>query len=292
MNPLKPNSDPFLITRRILAAVIFFLTICVSLPSLTSTAQAQDAGADTVQEQTTENQAASAPAKKELTLWQMYKIGGWTMHFLLLCWIGFLSLTIYNAIALRPKKVLAQEMLPQINEAVERLDIEKVLSLCADNPGMLTNVLRAGFARASSGEISLSSIQSGMEEAAPEEVQKTMTTVNYLSTIAVISPMLGLLGTVSGMIKAFRAMALGGMGRPELLADNISEALITTATGLIVGIPAMIAYYFFKYRLSGMVAAISRIGGDMIERLKYVMKNYAGPSSHEVSSAGEDPVTS
>ena len=73
--------------------------------------------------------------------------------------------------------------------------------------------------------------------------------IQYMNVIATIAPMVGLLGTVSGMIGAFQTIATGGMGKPELLAGDIGEALITTATGLTIGIPAMIFYFLLKNRL-------------------------------------------
>ncbi|MEX0330845.1 MAG: MotA/TolQ/ExbB proton channel family protein [Puniceicoccaceae bacterium] len=77
----------------------------------------------------------------------------------------------------------------------------------------------------------------------------TLRWIQYLNVIATIAPMVGLLGTVSGMIGAFQTIATGGMGKPELLAGDIGEALITTATGLTIGIPAMIFYFVLRNRL-------------------------------------------
>ncbi len=77
----------------------------------------------------------------------------------------------------------------------------------------------------------------------------TIRWIQYLNVIATIAPMVGLLGTVSGMIGAFQTIASGGMGKPELLAGDIGEALITTATGLTIGIPAMVFYFVLKNRL-------------------------------------------
>ena len=77
----------------------------------------------------------------------------------------------------------------------------------------------------------------------------TLRWIQYMNVIATIAPMVGLLGTVSGMIGAFQTIASGGMGKPELLAGDIGEALITTATGLTIGIPAMIFYFMLRNRL-------------------------------------------
>jgi biopolymer transport protein ExbB len=80
--------------------------------------------------------------------------------------------------------------------------------------------------------------------------------------------MLGLLGTVSGMIKAFYKLAAGGMGRPELLAENIGEAMVTTAAGLILAIPAMAFYFYFKGNFMKTMASLGRITGTLIESLR------------------------
>ena len=89
--------------------------------------------------------------------------------------------------------------------------------------------------------------------------------VTYLNVVASVAPMIGLLGTVSGMISAFQTIGRGGMGRPELLAGDIGEALITTATGLVIGIPAMIAYFILRNRLNSAMIATAQAGAELIE---------------------------
>lgn len=91
--------------------------------------------------------------------------------------------------------------------------------------------------------------------------------IHYLSVIANVAPMIGLLGTVSGMIGGFQTMATGGMGRPELFAGDIGEALITTATGLCIGIPAMIAHSYFSNRLNTLVVETNRRANQLGESL-------------------------
>ena len=89
--------------------------------------------------------------------------------------------------------------------------------------------------------------------------------VTYLNVVASVAPMIGLLGTVSGMISAFQTIGRGGMGRPELLAGDIGEALITTATGLVIGIPAMIAYFVLKNRLNTAMIATAQAGSEVLD---------------------------
>ena len=89
--------------------------------------------------------------------------------------------------------------------------------------------------------------------------------INYLNVVAAVAPMIGLLGTVSGMISAFQTIGQVGMGDPSALAEDIGEALITTATGLTIGIPAMIAYFVFRNRLNAEILRTVETGGDLID---------------------------
>ncbi len=219
--------------------------------------------------------ATSSPAPpqaKELTIIEMIKVGGWTMWFLGLCSVATIALTIYNAIMVREKKMLNSEVIADLTERLSKLDIEGAQAICDTKPCLISNIVKAGLSRIEDGEVRLDSIEKGMEEASVEEIGSNLVPINYISAAAVTAPMFGLLGTVSGMISAFRAMAVGGMGRPELLADNISEALITTATGLIIGIPAMISYLYFKNKFTSIIARLNRVLGNIFEKFKIAVK--------------------
>jgi biopolymer transport protein ExbB len=236
----------------------------------------------TAQNETTETAAVTAApatetpvASRELTFGKMLKAGGWTMWPLGLCSLFGIGLVIYNGIVIRPDRMLKPAVIDQVKSAVSDLDIERARNLCAANPAPVTNIIQAGLDRIKGGELHLVSIEKGMEEFSMQEVANHMQPINYLSVIATVSPMLGLLGTVSGMIKAFQAMALGGMGRPELLADNISEALITTAAGLIIGIPIMVAYFYYRNRFTAIIAAVNRTCGDVLESLNVASRGVA-----------------
>jgi len=218
--------------------------------------------------------ATPAPAAKELTLLEMVRLGGWTMWFLGICSIAGVSLIVYNGIRVRAIRMLNPAVVSQIAADLGNLDIESAKSHCLASPCMITNIIYAGLERVTENELRLPSIEKGMEEASVEEIGHALVPINYISAAAVTAPMFGLLGTVSGMISAFRGMAVGGMGRPELLADNISEALITTATGLIVGIPCMVAYLFFKNRLTSIIASLNRQLGNLQEILTVAVKRY------------------
>lgn len=231
------------------------------------------AGLALAQAEPAATETSASAASQQLTIGRMLAAGGWAMWPLGLCSLFGIGLAIYNALVIRPSKMLKPNLVDQIKLAVADLDLERARMLCVSNPAPVTNIIQAGLDRIKGGELHLQSIEKGMEEYSLQEVAGHLQPINYLSVIATISPMIGLLGTVSGMIKAFQAMALGGMGRPELLADNISEALITTATGLIIGIPVMVAYFYFRNRFTAIVAAINRACGDVLESLNVASRS-------------------
>ena len=126
--------------------------------------------------------------------------------------------------------------------------------------------------------IDIDSMEKAMEAASVHEITAGLKPINYLSIIAQIAPMLGLLGTVSGMIKAFQKIGLGGMGKPELLASNIGEAMITTAAGLIIGIPAMFFYFYLKSRYMSNVSQLTRVLGTLSHQMVAAARRGVQPS--------------
>jgi biopolymer transport protein ExbB len=161
----------------------------------------------------------------------------------------------------RPSKMMNPQVLAQVQAALNNLNIEEASNICAANPSLMTNILQAGLQRVSEGVLDVASMEKAMEEAAVEESAAALRPIGYISIISMTAPMFGLLGTVSGMIKAFQKIGLGGMGDPEKLADNIGEAMITTAFGLIVGIPTMFGYFYLKSTYLANMAKISRLLG-------------------------------
>ena len=122
-------------------------------------------------------------------------------------------------------------------------------------------------------------VNEALEERASKVLAGPLVFVQYLQVLASVSPMVGLLGTVSGMVKAFRNIAAQGLGKPELLANNISEALITTATGLLIAIPALMAYFYFKNKYLAASSGIYEQIGSMTRLMtKNGMVNEANKS--------------
>lgn len=227
---------------------------------------------------TNEKAAAEQAQPQNTTLWGMWKTGGWAMYPIGLLSVAAVALTIYGFIATREDKMIHMEMVPGLQDSVRNLDIATAISTCTGTPSTMTNILHAGLRRLSEESLEMESVEKAMEEAAVEENTVGMKPIGYISIIASVAPMFGLLGTVSGMIKAFQKIGLGGMGDPERLAADIGEAMITTAFGLIVGIPAMFFYFFLKARFATNMSRIGRVLGDLTHHMGTRLKGVAQPS--------------
>jgi biopolymer transport protein ExbB len=224
----------------------------------------------------TSGTAAKEQPAQAMTLGYLWTVGGWCMWPLGAVNIAVVALAIYGYLMVRESKMLMPHLVPTIQEALDKLHVDEAMNICASNPSVLTNVLHSGLERISEGILDVSSLEKAMEEAAVEESAPGLKWIGYVSVCAQVAPMIGLLGTVSGMIKAFQKIGKGGMGKPELLANDIGEALITTAYGLIIGIPAMLIYFNLKAKYTANLTRMNRVLGNMVHRLVSATRKAAG----------------
>ncbi len=226
--------------------------------------------ASTLAQETGAAQLSEVQMSESVTLGALLKQGGWAMYPLGLFSVAMVFFIIRNILLLREKNMLRQDLKPQLEELMKKRDIPGVRKLCEENNCLLTAVLDAGMERISEEhEYDSQHIMEAIEEAGNEQMVTFMKPINYLSIIGGTSPMLGLLGTVSGMIKAFSIIAMGGMGDPGKLAGSIGEALITTATGLVIAIPAMISYFVFKNNFIKTMSTMGRLVGHYMNIYRY-----------------------
>ena len=214
--------------------------------------------------------AVAAPAVDETTLWTMIKQGGWSMYPLGLFSVGMIYFIVQNFLALRESVLLRPDMMPEFIQLMKDKKVLEAHSLCKENETLFTYVFAAGLERCpkSGSNFNFGKIKEAIEEASTEEITQYMKPIDYLSIIGATAPMLGLLGTVSGMIKAFQTIGSKGMGKPQELAGNIGEALVTTATGLIIAIPAMLFYYYFRNNFIKSTATLGRNIGALLDTLE------------------------
>lgn len=275
--------------KRKLLAIFSILTASMFIFAGIAKAQDEEAVATATEavESTDAPAADAAPEKPkvaEKTMADYWRAGGITMYPLGLLAIFGTTLVVYNFITIRKKKFLNPEYIKQLEIMANELKVREAIQFCEKNPSPLTNIVGVGLARADERELDVDSITAAMEEASTEEFSTPFVFINYLALIASLSPMLGLYGTVSGMVKAFNTIAAEGAGSASKLADNISEALITTAAGMIIGMPAMFFFFFFKNKFGAIISGASRIIGDLIFTLK--MSSKYGPQ--DVSEMVQD----
>ena len=180
--------------------------------------------------------------------------------------VGGFTLIIYNGIAIRRKAFVKDDVVQPIMQESQNLNIEGAKTLCDQYKLPVTGVLKGGLERIQDDELDIESIEKGLEETSALELAKPFTWINMLNTIGSIAPMIGLLGTVTGMIGAFNVLTESGMGgeSSKQMAGNIGSALWTTASGLVVAIPTLIAYFIYKTKFGTIVAEVNRVAGEMV----------------------------
>jgi biopolymer transport protein ExbB len=186
-------------------------------------------------------------------MWAIFVKGGLVMIPLGILSILGVAVVIEKLINLRNPKVLQQEVINCIESVRSHADIPMAIKICERHNSPLANIIRAGLEEA---RYPLAEIRQAMEDTGRREVKRLERYLVVLETVAAASPLLGLLGTVFGMIKVFSVISISGVGQAGLLSGGIAEALITTAFGLSIGIPALIAYNFFDSRVENYVVKI------------------------------------
>ena len=197
-------------------------------------------------------------------MFELVKSGGWLMLPIILCSIAVVAICIERFLALNPKKISPPETLGEVWGWIKnnQLDADKLKTLKNSSP--LGRILAAGLSNSRHGR---DVMKESIQEAASHVIHDLERYLNTLGTIAAISPLLGLLGTVIGMIKVFTAIMLQGTGNAGVLAGGISEALITTATGLTVAIPALIMHRFYSRRIDSVVITLEQETIKLVDAL-------------------------
>jgi biopolymer transport protein ExbB len=213
--------------------------------------------------QTNVAEEAAEVAGQDINAFELVFVkGGVFMYFILLVSVVMVYLVIDAFLIVRKSKLMPEDTLAQLKEAAKAHDADKIVSICDENPSPLGRIVGAGFRVVKRGHTAM---EEALAEHGAREASSVRTRLSYLNTIATIAPMLGLLGTVSGMIKAFGNIAVVGMGKASLLANNISEALLTTAGGLIVAIPAMALFFYFRNRVNSLMVEVEDAVGEVVE---------------------------
>jgi len=203
----------------------------------------------------------TAPAEKDETrapdsFFEIVTSGGLTGMLILLVLVGLsmaaVALVFEHVLTIRESNLIPPGLVPQVRDALGSGRLQAADQACQAQPSFLAFVLRAGFAEVDGG---WSAVEKAMEDATAEQAARLFRKIEFLSVIGNIAPMVGLLGTVTGMIFAFQEVAGSqGAARAAELAEGIYQALVTTVGGLLVAIPSLAAFAIFRNRVDQLVA--------------------------------------
>jgi biopolymer transport protein ExbB len=197
-------------------------------------------------------------------MWELVKAGGPFMVPIILCSVTAAGILLERLWTLQRKRVLPDELIKKVSQLADTNQVNPKVIEALEKNSPLGRVLAAALANRDRGrEIMMERVQ----DTGRHVVHELERFLNSLGTIASISPLLGLLGTVTGIIRAFNAVMLGGMGDPRMLAGGISEALITTAGGLAVAIPSFIAYRYLRGKVERIVVDMEKIAVKFADSL-------------------------
>ncbi len=195
---------------------------------------------------------------------EIVQAGGWLMLPIITCSVIAAAIILERLWTLQPTRVLPTDLTTEVWQWVKsgQLDRQHIQSLHQGSP--LGQILAEGL---SSRHLGREIAKENVEDTGRHVVHELERYLNPLGTIAAISPLLGLLGTVIGMVKVFAAITVYGVGNPGVLAGGISEALITTAAGLSVAIPSLIGYRYLRGRVDGLVVQMEKEAMKFLEAL-------------------------
>lgn len=221
--------------------------------------------------------------------------GGWLIRIVWLAILGasmtMVTFVIQNLITLRKQKLAPDTLVDSLQNAISAGNYQEAWETCNANDNYLANVLGAAFGRLGRGK---EAVEDTIAEKSLAEAQIMRTRNSYLSVIGVVSPMIGLLGTVIGMMGAFSNLGAQGIGDPRGLATAIGEVLTATASGLFIAIPAFVFYYIFRNRAQMVIVHADDKINQLIANIPYdelqgvqIGENFNAGAGAPVTGAGQ-----
>lgn len=210
--------------------------------------------------------ASDEPQKSSFL--QLLLEGGWAMIPLLICSLAMLALIIFNCLQLTQGKFTPPELRATVLDHMQHCRVRSAIDSASTSPSFLGRMLAMALPQVDATQaetLGREKVEDAMADFTIRENRGYMNMIGYLALIAQASPMLGLLGTVSGMIKAFSKLRYLKSPDASVLAGSISEALITTATGLCIALPSLVAFFFFRNRLNKLVGDAHTSAGEMLD---------------------------
>lgn len=214
-----------------------------------------------------QGQPATQPAQS-LSLMEMIRAGGIVVGVLAVLSVIAMALIIYYFLSLRHDRIINTEFFRNARGLATKHDLDGLSALCLRFDVPLSQIVLAAVEALRRGDDNPQAVREAVESEGERQATTLWVRINILLDIAVVAPMIGLLGTVIGMIKAFSSIALEmSVAKPILLAQGVSQALTATAAGLAVGIPAMIFYGYFRGRVQRLVLDLEASASQIVNQL-------------------------
>lgn len=257
--------------------------------------RAQEAGSAPSAEAAGGEGAPAKAAPKNKTVIDIWNDGGIVMYFLAIASICMVGFTIEGFIKLNTRKLAPPALIARLREAISSGNYQEAWTICKANKSFLSSVLASGLERIGRSK---DAVDFAIQEAANKESTILKTNTTFLSVIGVVTPMIGLTGTVTGMIKAFSTLGASGIGDPSKLAAAIGEVLIATASGLVVAIPAFIFFYILKAKAQAAILVAESEVYHLLEDIPYeqlsgirIGENFSADTSARRRSMASQPVS-
>ena len=204
---------------------------------------------------------------------ELVKSGGWLMVPIVLCSIAAMAIVVERLWTLQRERVVPEDLVARTRQwvATDELTEERIRALREGSP--LGRILAAGLA---GRDLDREIMKERIEEVGRHVVHELERYLDTLGTIAAITPLLGLLGTVIGMIKVFAVVTAQGVGEPRMLAGGISEALVTTAAGLTVAIPSLLFHRVLRGRVDALMVTMEQEALKMVGALQELRPDRSG----------------
>jgi biopolymer transport protein ExbB len=251
-----------------LAMFLFALVVVLVVAAVLASPQAAQA-----QDDSSKQEPAAAEKEQPNLLVHIIESAGWFFGpFMLLISIGLVTLIVLLAMDLRMSVAVPPTFVDDFTDLVNKRQFKQAFDLCRDDGSFVARVLTSGMGR----------LQYGIEDARESSAHMVDSIrsskdqlINYLGTIGTLGPMLGLVGTVFGMILAFMELASGDVPKPQNLARAISHALVVTLLGIALSVPAIFCHTFFKNRLTRLSMDTSNLADDLLTQMYHNSKKPA-----------------
>ena len=231
--------------------------------------------------------AAAAP---KVDLRELALAGGYIGAVIAIMSVILIALIIEHLLTIRRGALMPHGLAQQVHGMIVQKQFKQAEELCRQNPSLLSEILQAGLSEAG---LEYDAIEKGMEDASVEQSSRLLRKIEYLSVIGSIAPMLGLLGTVWGMILAFLEFESKANPQVSELAPGIYKALVTTLMGLGVAVPAVASFAIFRNRVDGLVAEASLLAEHVFadyKRLILAGRRGRKPAASQTASTGVQPI--